>query len=310
MSPLASHPRFTGVFPVVPTIFDAAGNLDPPGQKRAVDFMIDAGSDGLCILANFSEQFVLSDEERAILTCEILEHVAGRVPVIVTTSHFSSRICAERSRQAQAMGAAMVMVMPPYHGATIRVAEPGIERFFRAVSDAVSIPIMIQDAPVSGTALSAGFLAKLAREVAAVAYFKIEVPFAAGKLRTLIAEGGEHVVGPWDGEEAITLMADLDAGATGSMTGGGFPDGLAPIVRDYLAGDREAAQRRYDRWLPLINYENRQCGLLACKALMQAGGVISCDAPREPIAPLHPATRAGLIEVARRLDPLVLRWAK
>ena len=71
-----------------------------------------------------------------------------------------------------------------------------------------------------------------------------------------------------------------------------------------------AAQRGYDRWLPLINYENRQCGLLAAKALMQAGGIIGCDAPREPIAPLHPATRAGLLDIARRLDPLVLRWAK
>ena len=310
MPPSARHPRFTGVFPVVPTIFDAAGNLDLDGQKRAVDFMIDAGSDGLCILANFSEQFVLSDEERAILTRAILEHVGGRVPVIVTTSHYSSRLCAERSRQAEAMGASMVMVMPPYHGATIRVAEPGIERFFRTVSDAISIPIMIQDAPVSGTNLSAAFLAKLAREVAAVAYFKIEVPFAANKLRDLIDQGGEHVVGPWDGEEAITLMADLAAGATGSMTGGGFPDGVGPIVRDYLAGDHEGAQRRYDRWLPLINWENRQCGLLAAKALMQAGGIIASDAPREPIAPLHPATRAGLLDIARRLDPLVLRWAR
>ena len=307
---MATNPRFRGVFPVVPTIFDAAGSLDLAGQKRCVDFMIDAGSDGLCILANFSEQFVLSDEERAVLTHQILDHVGGRVPVIVTTSHYSSRICAERSRQAQELGAAMVMVMPPYHGATIRVPEAGIERFFRTVSDAITIPIMIQDAPVSGTALSAGFLAKLAREVAAVAYFKIETPFAANKLRELIQQGGEHVEGPWDGEEAITLMADLDAGATGAMTGGGYPDGLAPIVRDYLAGDREAAQRGYDRWLPLINYENRQCGLLACKALMQAGGIIACDAPRDPILPLHPATRAGLIEVAKRLDPLVLRWAR
>src|SRR5690349_15003201 len=98
-------PRYRGVFPVVPTIFDDGGNgLDLQGQRRCVDFMIDAGSDGLCILANFSEQFVLSDEEREVLTEVILAHVAGRVPVIVTTTHFSSRICAERSRRAQEAG--------------------------------------------------------------------------------------------------------------------------------------------------------------------------------------------------------------
>ena len=105
-------------------------------------------------------------------------------------------------------------------------------------------------------------------------------------------------------------MADLDAGATGAMTGGGYPDGIQEIIRPYRAGDREAAAAAYGRWLPLINYENRQCGLLAAKALMKEGGVIACDAPRAPLVPLHPATRAGLIEVARRLDPVVLRWGK
>ena len=119
-----------GVFPVVPTTFNEAGELDLASQKRCVDFMIDAGSDGLCILANFSEQFVLADDEREVLTRTILEHVAGRVPVIVTTTHFSTRVCAERSRRAQDMGAAMVMVMPPYHGATFRVGEPQIHEFY------------------------------------------------------------------------------------------------------------------------------------------------------------------------------------
>jgi 2-keto-3-deoxy-L-arabinonate dehydratase len=84
-------PRYRGIFPVVPTTFTEQGALDLESQKRCVDFMIDAGSDGLCILANFSEQFVLSDEEREVLTRTILEHVAGRVPVIVTTTHYSTR---------------------------------------------------------------------------------------------------------------------------------------------------------------------------------------------------------------------------
>jgi 4-hydroxy-tetrahydrodipicolinate synthase/2-keto-3-deoxy-L-arabinonate dehydratase len=302
--------RFQGIFPVVPTTFDERGGLDLASQRRCIDFMIDAGSDGLCILANFSEQFVLSDDERDQLTTTILEHVADRVPVIVTTTHFSSAITAARSRRAQDAGAAMVMIMPPYHGATFRVAEPGIFAFYQIVSDAIGIPIMVQDAPASGTILSAPFLARMAKEIANLAYFKIETPFAANKLRDLIALGGDAIEGPWDGEEAITLMADLDAGATGSMTGGGFPDGIGPIVHAHLAGRREEAIRGYERWLPLINYENRQCGLLAAKALMKEGGVIACDAPRHPVAPLHPATRAGLIEVARRLDPLVLRWGK
>jgi 4-hydroxy-tetrahydrodipicolinate synthase/2-keto-3-deoxy-L-arabinonate dehydratase len=303
-------PRYQGLFPVVPTTFTEDGALDLASQRRCVDFMIDAGSNGLAILANFSEQFLLSDDEREVLTREILEHVAGRVPVIVTTSHFSSRVCAERSRRAQDMGAAMVMVMPPYHGATFRVPEPQIRDFYTRLSDAVDIPIMIQDAPAAGTPLSAAFLARMAQEIEHVAYFKIETAGAASKLRELIALGGAAIEGPWDGEEAITLLPDLDAGATGAMTGGGFPDGIRPILDAYRAGRREVAIAAYERWLPLINIENRQCGPMAAKALMKEGGVIACEAPRNPFPSINPHSRALLIEIARRLDALVLRWGR
>jgi 4-hydroxy-tetrahydrodipicolinate synthase len=186
MTSKAKRP-YRGVFPVAPTIFDANGNLDLDGQRRCIDFMIDAGSQGICILANFSEQFVLTDAERETVMHTVLKHVAGRVPVIVTTTHFSSAICAARSRQAEEAGADMVMVMPPYHGATFRVGEPAIFEFFRVVSDAVK---------------------------------------------------------------------------------------------------------------------------QACKVLMREGGVIKSDTVRHPLQSLHPATRAGLIEIARSLDPVVLRWGR
>ena len=299
---------YRGVFPVAPTTFTESGELDLPSQLRCIDFMIDAGSTGICILANFSEQFVLSDDERELLTQAILKHVNGRVPVIVTTTHFSSRVCAQRSRRAQDLGAAMVMVMPPYHGATLRVPEEKTFEFFAALSSAMSLPIMVQDAPISGVTLSAAFLARMAREIENLSYFKIETPGAASKLRELIRLGGDAIIGPWDGEEGITLLADLDAGATGAMTGAGYPDGIRQIIDPYFAGRRDEAAVQYQRWLPLINFENRQGGLLAAKALMREGGVIDCEAPRHPFPPMHPQVRAGLIETASRLDPLVLRW--
>jgi dihydrodipicolinate synthase/N-acetylneuraminate lyase len=302
--------RYSGVFPVVPTTFNEAGELDLESQKRCVDFMVAAGSTGLCILANFSEQFVLSDEEREVLTAAILQHVAGRVPVIVTTTHFGTRVCAERSRRAQDLGAAMVMVMPPYHGATIRVTEEKIYEFYATLSDAIDIPIMVQDAPVSGTTLSAAFLARMAKEIKNVCYFKIETPGAASKLRELIRLGGDAIEGPWDGEEAITLLPDLEAGATGAMTGGSYPDGIRKIMDAWMEGRHDAAVAEYTRWLPLINYENRQGGILTAKALMKEGGVIACEASRHPFPAMQPEVRQGLLATARRLDPLVLRWAR
>lgn len=303
-------PRLTGVFPIAPTPFHANGDLDLDGMKRVLDCMIDQGVDGICILANFSEQFLLTDAEREQLTTLCLDHVAGRAPVIVTTSHFSTRIAAERGARARAAGAAMLMMMPPYHGASLRAGEQGMIEHFAAVAEASGLPIMVQDAPMSGVTLSPAFLVRLARDVPLVSYFKIEVPFAAAKLRDLIAQGGASIVGPFDGEESITLMADLDAGATGTMCSALLPEKIKTVVTLHREGRRAEAAAAYMRILPLINHENRQCGLRAAKTVLMEGGVIRSDAVRHPLEPLHPQTRDSLLELAREADVLALRWGK
>lgn len=307
---MAARMPFAGVFPIAPTPFTDAGELDLDGQRRVLDCMIDQGVDGICILANYSEQFLLSDDERDQLLELCLAHVAGRVPVIVTCSHFSTQIAAARARKAAAAGASMLMLMPPYHGATLRADERGILEHFARVAEAAGLPIMVQDAPLSGVSLSVPFLARLAREVPLVRYFKIETPGTAAKLRALIEAGGDAIEGPFDGEESITLMADLDAGATGTMPSALLPDLIKPVVTSHRAGRRQEAAALYARILPLINYENRQCGLRATKTVMKEGGVIRSDAVRHPLEPLHPATRAGLLELAAELQPLALRWGR
>ena len=299
-----------GVFPIAPTPFSEAGDLDLEGQRRVLDCVIDQGVDGVCILANYSEQFALSDVERDTLLDLCLEHVAGRVPVIVTCSHFSTRLAVERARRAEAAGARMVMLMPPYHGASLRADDAGVYEFFTRVAEAVSVPIMVQDAPLSGVTLSVSLLARLARELGRVRYFKIEVPGTAAKLRALLEAAGEAIAGPFDGEESITLMADLDAGATGTMPSALLPDLIRPIVEHHRAGRRAVASAQYARILPLVNFENRQCGLRATKAVMAEGKVIRSEAVRHPLTPLTPAARAGLLELAREAQPLALRWGR
>ena len=300
----------TGILPVAPTPFHDDGTIDVDGMRRVLDCMIDQGVDAICILANYSEQFVLSDEERAILTRASLEHVAGRVPVIVTISHFYTGIAVARAKEAEALGAAMVMMMPPYHGIGLVPAEAGVFEHFAAVSDAISIPIMVQDAPLSGVSLSVPLLVRMAREIANVSYFKIETPFAADKLAALIAEGGDDIIGPFDGEEAVTLLADLDAGCTGTMTSALQPEHIRPIVTSYLAGDTDAALEGWRKCLPLINHENRQCGLRAAKTVMKAGGVIKSDHVRHPLKPLSPRTTDRLLGLSRELDLIALNWGK
>jgi len=122
--------------------------------------------------------------------------------------------------------------------------------------------------------------------------------------------GAGVVEGPFDGEESITLMADLDAGATGTMPSALLPDLIKPVLAHHRAGRRAEAAAAYARILPLINYENRQCGLRATKTVMKEGGVIASDTVRHPLDALHPATRVGLLELAREASPLALRWGR
>ena len=302
--------RLTGVFPIAPTPFREDGELDLDGQRRVLDCMIDQQVDAICILANYSEQFLLSDAERDVLVELCLSHVAGRVPVIVTCSHFSTRIAVERARKAASAGASMLMLMPPYHGTSLRADDEGVIEHYARIADAVDLPMMVQDAPLSGVNLPVPLLVRLGKKVPAVRYFKIEVANAAAKLRSLVDAAGDAVAGPFDGEEAITLMADLEAGATGTMPSALLPDLIRPVVVHHLGGRASDAAQAYARILPLINYENRQCGLRATKTVMMEGGVIRSDAVRHPLAPLHPQTRRGLLALAGQVSPLALRWGR
>ena len=300
----------SGVIPVAPTTFYDDERLDLDSQARVMDFLIDAGVSAVCVLANYSEQFSLTDAERDQLTDHVLGHVGGRVPVVVTTSHYSARIAADRSLRAQQLGAEMVMLMPPFFGATMSVDGPAVRDWFRTVAEAIDIPIMIQDAPMSSTRLSAAQLAELARDLPNVQYVKVEMPGTAAKLREVIALAGDDLPGPFDGEESVTLLPDLDAGARGTMPSASVPDILSEVVRSYQAGDRDRAVTLWEEYLPLIHFENRQCGLRAAKVLLHEGGIIASEATRQPLGSLPKPSRDGLLELARRRDPLILRWAR
>ena len=299
----------TGVMPVAPTIFADNEELDLEGQRRVLDYLVDGKSDAVCILANYSEQFSLTDDERETVLRTTMDHLDGRMPVCVTTSHFSSRIARERSLHAQELGAEMVMLMPPFFGATMKVDDDGVVEYFKRVADGLDVDIMIQDAPMSTTPLSVGLLARIAQEVPQVKYAKIEMPQAADKLRALSAAAGPALPGLFDGEEAITLIPDLEAGAIGTMSSCMVPDELGQIVRDFHAGERDKAIQAWENLLPFIHFENRQCGLRATKVLMKEGNIIASDKTRQPVGELNPDTRAQLVEMAKRKDPLILRWA-
>jgi 2-keto-3-deoxy-L-arabinonate dehydratase len=304
-----ANSEFKGCWPVAPTPFKDNGELDIEGMKRVLDCMVDQKVDGICILANYSEQFLLSDNEREILTRLCIEHVAGRVPVITTVSHFSTDIAFSRAKLVKELGGEMLMIMPPYHGALMKGTSQQIFEQFAKVGEA-GVTIMVQDAPLSGVDLPVPLLIKMAKEIEMVKCFKIECAQAAAKLRALVNEGGEYIEGPFDGEEGITLFADLEAGATGNMSSAMIPELIRPVVLDFLGGDTKKSEDQYNYILPLINYENRQCGFRATKVIMKEGGVIKSDFCRHPIPALEENTKKGLIDLVKSYEPIALQWGK
>ena len=301
--------KFYGMWPVAPTPFHENGEVDYEGMNRVIDCMVDQKVEGICILANYSEQFLISDEEREKLTKLCMKKIDGRVKTIITVSHFATDIVRPRAELAKSLGADIIMMMPPYHGALLKGNPDQIFEQFNEISK-VGIPIMIQDAPLSGIELSVSLLTKMINEIENLTCFKIESANAASKIRALIKNCSERLDAPFDGEESITLYADLEAGISGSMSSALLPEKIAPVI-DHLSNHQtDKAEELYNSILPLINFENRQCGFRATKTVMKEGGVIKSDFCRDPIKPLDQDTINLLLNLAKRYDLLTYKWGK
>ena len=306
---LKSKYKYYGMWPVAPTPFHENGEVDYEGMERVIDCMVDQKVQGICILANYSEQFLLSDDEREKLTKLCMKKIDGRVKSIVTVSHFATDIVQPRAELAKSLGADIIMMMPPYHGALLKGNPDQIFEQFNEISK-VGIPIMIQDAPLSGIELSVPLLTKMINEIENLTCFKIESANAASKIRALIKNCSERLDAPFDGEESITLYADLEAGISGSMSSALLPEKIAPVIDHFWNNEKDKAEEIYNNILPLINFENRQCGFRATKTVMKEGGVIKSDFCRDPIKPLDQDTKNLLLNFAERYDLLTYKWGK
>ncbi len=306
---MVSKYKFYGMWPVAPTPFHENGEVDYEGMNRVIDCMVDQKVEGICILANYSEQFLISDEEREKITKLCMKKIDGRVKTIITVSHFATDIVRPRAELAKSLGADIIMMMPPYHGALLKGNPDQIFEQFNEISK-VGIPIMIQDAPLSGIELSVSLLTKMINEIENLTCFKIESANAASKIRALIKNCSERLDAPFDGEESITLYADLEAGISGSMSSALLPEKIAPVIDHFWNNEKDKAEEVYDSILPLINFENRQCGFRATKTVMKEGGVIKSDFCRDPIQPLDLDTKNLLLNFAKRYDLLTYNWGK
>lgn len=281
-----------GVFPILSTTFRDDGALDLDSQVSLLHYTLEAGAHGLGLFANASEGYTLTDAERRRLLSLIVKETGGRVPLVVSSGHTGAEAAVECSKEAEDLGASALMVLPPYY---MKTDADGLMFYFEAISRAVSIPIMVQDAPLmTQTPMPPALLARMAREIERVEYVKVEAPPTAPKI-TAIREAG-YTDSLFSGLNGQFLIEEYQRGVEGVMPNCDMIPQFVELWNLLEAGETEAAWRLFVHMLPLIRFELQPgLGVSAAKHNMVARGVIKSARVRHPTGSLD---AQGLRELA------------
>lgn len=287
---------FEGVFSVLPTPFAAGGDVDVESLKRVVDVIVGAGVTGVTALGVTGEAARLNERERSLVVDTVVQRVNGRARVIVGASADGARTCIEYSREAKALGASAIMVSPPR---ALKLNTESVVAHYKALADAVDIPIVVQDyPPISGFAMEAGLLARIAREIPAARTIKLEDPPTPFKTARILAAAGETKVAILGGLGGVFLLEELMAGAAGVMTGFAYPEVLVKVVTLYRAGRLDEAADEFYRFVPLMRFEFQEgIGMAIRKEVFRRRGALTDGSTRAPGAALDDPTRAALDRV-------------
>ena len=287
---------FEGVYSVLPTPFRGGGEIDVESLKRVVDLIVAAGVNGVTALGVTGEAARLSERERAVVVDAVVKQAAGRVKVIVGTSADGLRTCIDFSREARSLGATAVMVSPPRMP---KLNSESVVNHYKALAEAVDLPIVVQDyPPISGFAMEAGLLARIAREVPAARAIKLEDPPTPFKTSRILTAAGETKVAILGGLGGVFLLEELLAGAAGVMTGFAYPEVLVKVVSLYRAGQIDQAANLFYRFVPLMRFEFQEgIGMAIRKEVFRRRGALADSSTRAPGAVLDEGTRTALDRV-------------
>jgi 4-hydroxy-tetrahydrodipicolinate synthase len=291
--------QFEGVIPILATPFMEDEGVDLESLDRLVRFMAGLGVDGITILGVLGEANRLLDGERESLISTAVA-AAGKMPVVVGTSHSGSRAARDLSQMAQALGARAVMLTP--HAEAVPSDERVVE-YYRTVAEGIRIPVVLQDHPASSQVhMSVPTLLRILREVPQIASIKQEAVPTAAKIRALLGGMGERKVPILTGLGALYGLFDLEAGSSGFNTGFAFPEVLAAMVKAARTGEWSRVREIYTRFLPLIVFE-QQPGVAIRKEILRLRGAIATGRVRHPGAALQPATADQLHALIGHLLP-------
>lgn len=191
---------FSGSYTVSITPFTDDGSAVDVGRlKSFLDWQIDVGVPGIIALGTTGEFLAVTDAERRLIVETYVEHIAGRMPVLIGTMNAYTPNAVRYSKEAQDLGADGLMILPPYYYAP---TEDEILRYYAAIDAAITIPVMLYNNPVtSNVDMSAELVGKLAKELASVQYIK-EASQDLGRV-TDVLEAAEGHIEVFAGERVV-----------------------------------------------------------------------------------------------------------
>jgi 2-keto-3-deoxy-L-arabinonate dehydratase len=281
-----------GLMPILATPFDEVGALDRTSLRRLVEFELASGVDGVAVFGMASEGFALTAAERRVILTDVVELVAGRVPVIAGVNGTSTATAIEQALAAEEGGADALMVLPPF---MVKPPPASLVAFYAEVAASTSLSIMVQDAPgVTGVVMAPTLIAELSR-IDGIDSVKIEAPPTAPKVGAVVeavTAPGFAVLG---GQNAQFCLEEYARGAVGTMPACEFADLLAPVLTQFIAGRVEEARAGFRRMLPLVLI-GLQGGIAWAvhKEVLVARGIIDHATVRYPAARLDEGSRAAV----------------
>ncbi len=288
-----------GVYAVSPTPFREDGSLDLDSVDRLADFFVGLEVTGLLVLGVMGEAHKLLEDERGAVLERFVDAVDGRAAIVAGTTFPSAVGTAELTRRAGNAGADAALISPP------RLAKPNpaaVRAFYEKVAEASSTEIVIQDHPAqSGTYMSAELMAELTRDIPQANAIKLEDPATPPKVASLVELVGDSAK-VYGGLGGVAFLDELNRGASGTMTGFGYPEILVRLFRLHRSGAMAEARHLFNRYLPLIQFEAQQpMSLSIRKHLYVRRGAMAGPAVRQPAAVADAATLAGLAELMDEL---------
>lgn len=283
--------KFQGIYPPLITPLTAEREVDFESLRRVVDNLIDGGMDGLFVLGSTAEMAYLTDEQRhAVVEC-IVDHNAGRLPVLVGCMDLTQARVVEQAKVMARFAIDGIVVTAPFY-ALNSAAE--IADHFRLVKAAVGeLPVFAYDIPVriGGVKLAPEMLVQLGREGVITGVKDSSGNDVAFRRLVMLNEDAGHPLACFTGHECMN-DGMLLLGADGQVPGYANvdPARYTAMTRAAQAGDWVAARRIQDeicRGFEIVYVANGRGGdnggVGAFKVAMQLLGIIDCAVQSAPM---------------------------